>query len=761
MITLKNYQDKAVTALLEDTFASLQLPGARHKMVFKAPTGAGKTVTMAAYLNQLATEIPDRLELPKRKVAFIWFAPNQLHIQSYLSLKDYFAELRTIKPIQFEDVSDGKLQPNEILFINWQSVNKANNTYIKENEQGKDLIKFIYAAMLDDTEIVCILDEAHYHANGAKAKKLLQRINAKIEIDVSATPLFKSDYGYTIKRQEVINAEMIKKNVVLNPNLDHNEQAGRELNQVLLDEALKKRDALAAAYEKQGVAINPLLLIQLPNDSKTESALDRKLIEEVETYLNYKGLTVQNGRVAVWLSNKKDNLEGIEAKNSMVDVLLFKQAIALGWDCPRAGVLLIFREINQETFGIQTVGRILRMPEQKHYTDGLLNNGYVYTNLSKDIIKIVKEDIDYIVQNVAKRVERYEEITLDSTFVNTRLTRNRLSSKFRKCVYEAAENYFNFSLNPDDLGTTTPQAYNLERLREMMIEINVDVIEIPIPRDVQIAVEEGATIVEDQEKFAKTQNELNMLFRQFCRNNVGGYAKADSTPILELGLKMLFEDYLAIDEFQAIKMMLFEQNKTKFIELIDQALQLHQILLEQKAAKATKRTEHSVWDVPVERIYNEHYQLRKAKKHALEPFYEQFKASNPEKHFVEFLEANKDHIDWWYKNGDKNKEDFAVDYLDINEVQRGFFVDFVIKLNSGIIALFDTKTLDSDPNFVKKHNALNAYVAAKTTAKKPLIGGVIVPKGQQGNRIWKYCDNQIDNSNDTTGWVSFEPSLHN
>lgn len=759
MITLKDYQEKAVKGLLEDTFAALKLPGAQNKMVFKAPTGAGKTVTMAAYLNQLALEIPDRLDLPKRKVAFIWFAPNQLHLQSYLSLKDYFSELRTIKPIQFEDISDGKLQPNEILFVNWQSVNKKNNTYIKENEQGKDLIKFIYAAMLDDTEIICILDEAHYHATGKKAKKLLQKISAKIEIDVSATPLFKSDYGYTIKRQEVIDDEMIKKNVVLNPNLDHTTQDGRSLNHVLLDEALKKREELALAYEKLGVAINPLLLIQLPNDSKVESALDKQLIDEVETYLDYKGITTQNERLAVWLSKTKTNLDGIEGENSPVDVLLFKQAIALGWDCPRAAVLLIFREIKQETFGIQTVGRILRMPEQKHYTDNRLNNGYVYTNLSRDVITIVKEDIDYIVQNTAKRIESYEDIALDSTFINTRLTRNRLSSKFRKCVYQVAEDYFNFSRNPEKLKNQSVEEYNTARLREIMVETNVDVIEIPIPKDVQIAVEEGATIVEDKEKFAKTQSELNVLFRQFCRNNVGGYAKADSTPVLELGLKMLFEDYLSTDEFKAIKIILFEQNKTKFIELIDQALTLHQKLLEQEAAKKSKRVEHTKWDVPAERIYNEHYHNRKSPLHALKPFYEFNKASNPERNFVEFLDKNDQHIEWWYKNGDKNKEDFSVTYEDKNDILRGFYVDFVIKLKNGTIALFDTKTLDSDPDFVNKHNALNDYLGNKTTKAKPLIGGVLVPKGKEENRIWKYCDNKIEKANDTTGWVSFEPSM--
>ncbi|MBS0645447.1 MAG: DEAD/DEAH box helicase family protein, partial [Verrucomicrobia bacterium] len=53
MITLKTYQQEAVEGLVKDTFKLLKGPGARQKMVFKAPTGAGKTVTMAAYLNRL------------------------------------------------------------------------------------------------------------------------------------------------------------------------------------------------------------------------------------------------------------------------------------------------------------------------------------------------------------------------------------------------------------------------------------------------------------------------------------------------------------------------------------------------------------------------------------------------------------------------------------------------------------------------------------------------------------------------------------
>lgn len=759
MITLKTYQQEAVEGLVKDTFKLLKGPGARQKMVFKAPTGAGKTVTMAAYLNRLCEELPDKLDIAQRQVAFIWIAPNQLHLQSFNSLKNYFAELRSIKPMQFEDITDGRIKPNEVLFLNWQSVNKEGNLYIKENESDKTLVSYINQARLHDTEVIVILDEAHLFASrGRAAQELLQKIYAKIEIDVSATPMYTSDYGYTIKRADVVEAEMIKQGVILNPKLDAHNQQGRSLEQVLMELALKKKEELAAAYKKLGVNINPLLLIQLPNDSKTESVRDNEIKEEVITWLEVKGITTKNNRLAVWLSNEKTNLDDIEKPDSMVDVLLFKQAISLGWDCPRAAVLLIFREIQQETFTIQTVGRILRMPEQKHYPDATLNYGYVYTDLSKDQIIIVQDDMDYIVQNKAIRIQNYNAVGLRSYYINTRLSRNRLSSKFRKCMYEAAEEFFEVTLDPEKAGTEGLSVYNNKKLQAKFIECNIDNIEIPIPKDVQIEVEVGSTEVKNMEKFAKTQSELDILFRQFCRNHVGSYAKIDSTPVLELALKMFFEEYLSMIEFQAVKIILYEQNKPRFIEVIDRALEKHENLLQQKAASASKKVEESEWDVPPEKIYNDNYQEKTAPTHALEPFYEYKSASNPEKNFVQFLETHKAHIEWWYKNGDKNKEDFAVTYANRNGVTSGFYVDFVIKLKKGPIALLDTKTPDSDPEFCNKHNALHEYIQEQNKTGKNLLGGIIVPKGEG---VWKYCDNPITNATDTTGWISFDPALVN
>ena len=93
MITLKKYQDEAVDTLLQNTYKLLNRAGVRIPLIFKAPTGAGKTIMMAAFLNKLCEELPEKLELEKRKAAFVWIAPNKLYIQSYRSLKNYFSKM--------------------------------------------------------------------------------------------------------------------------------------------------------------------------------------------------------------------------------------------------------------------------------------------------------------------------------------------------------------------------------------------------------------------------------------------------------------------------------------------------------------------------------------------------------------------------------------------------------------------------------------------------------------------------------------------
>ena len=762
MILLKKYQDQAVNDLSEKLFKLLKKPNARHNLIFKAPTGAGKTIMMAAFLNQFCEELPNRYDLEKRKAAFIWIAPNKLYIQSYNALKGYFAEMRSIKPIFFEDISDNELQPSEVLFLNWESINKDKNLMVKDNESGKTLFNFINKAKLNDTEIIVIIDEEHMFANTKTAKRaneVLQKIYPKIEIRVSATPTTNSDYRTLVERQDVIAEEMIKEGIILNPALDTIVQQGRSLEEILLEQALAKREELRQASESLGVKINPLLLIQLPNDtSDNNTADDEKYIDVVLQNLEYNyNITVNNNKLAVWLSGRKDNVEDIEKPDNMVEVLLFKQAIALGWDCPRAGVLLIFRELKSTTFTIQTVGRILRMPEQKHYPNPLLNQGYVFTNLSKNQIEIVKDDMSYITMNKARRIENYVPVQLNSTYVNTRIVRNRLGATFRKALYEIAE--LNWELKRE-MGSDHFFETNKQLLKKRFINTDINTIEIVIPENLRLTGEEEIVLVNEKVKFAKTPSELARLFHSFCRSLIAPYAAVDSTPVLEGGMKYFFEDYFGIIEYDAIKIMLYDQNQPIFIELIEKAKERYQEMQEQKANNATKDVQNYEWEVPIERIYNELYEEKEAvQSHALEPFYEYNRASKPEVKFAAFLEENKENLHWWYKNGEKAKEHFAVPYIDYLGKQSLFYVDFVILSKTNVTCLFDTKTAGSDPaNAHLKHNALVDFIAVRNSKGLKTIGGILIEKSPNNISTWWYCNNKIANTKDTTGWDMFKPA---
>src|SRR5690606_20457800 len=121
--------------------------------------------------------------------------------------------------------------------------------------------------------------------------------------------------------------------------------------------------------------------------------------------------------------------------------LIFKQAIALGWDCPRAQILLMFREIKSVTFEIQTVGRILRTPEARHYENIALDRAYVYTNLDKIAIRDDKDSREIFQVYVSHRKENYKEVKLPSVYLK-RIDYGDLTLKFRNIFFKEANNYF-------------------------------------------------------------------------------------------------------------------------------------------------------------------------------------------------------------------------------------------------------------------------------------------------------------------------------
>jgi len=789
MFELKIYQEEAVRDLYGKVVKMLGYDRPRQKLVLKAPTGSGKTVIASALLEQLTQDLPERYDIATQEAAFIWIAPNHLHEQSYFKMKNFFSLKRSLNTMRWDEIdhSLGYLKHGDILFLNWESINKDNAIIIRDSEQRQNLMDLARSTQIEHhIPIIVIIDEEHMFAgrNAKKSEKVLAAINPKIELRISATPQTTGVQTYEIDREEVVRAQMIKKNVVLNPAVVADESNGLTLNQQLLKLALAQREALKHKYEIIGKRINPLLLIQLPNDDKqTMSDEENQIVEEVTQYLKtYPNITTENHKMAIWLSSKKENLDDIEKEDNMVDVLLFKQAIALGWDCPRAAVLLIFRELQSKTFTIQTVGRILRMPEQRHYSDEALNKGYVYTNLSQDMIEVVQDDMSYMSKYVATRKEGLENVTLEAEIAVDRSPRNRLGSDFKNILIDVFkeewalnEPYLKFDYDFDDIededfddSDSQPGAVHDDPQSEEIMNnrtqagrfINFDVQRIiaVIPKDVTIqAGSAGIYEVKSKAQMARTQSEVERLFYLFCRSHVGSFAKKDSTPVLQNALMRMMEDFFYINEFDAKKIIMHSDNRGEFISIIDKAIHRYQVKKEQERKKAALEKETFTWQIPEVRIYNEDTHTRViAGYHAMQPFYELNRVSSPEQNFRKFLEAHNESIEWWYKNGDSGRDNFSIVYEDKKERKASFYVDFIIKLRNGLICLFDTKTNSSDPLAPQKHKALIDYIEReKESSGIKMIGGILI--GDKYNEEWRYSPTYIDDTESTAGWNTFNP----
>ncbi|MEI7587584.1 DEAD/DEAH box helicase family protein [Runella sp.] len=736
MHLLKDFQDKAVNALLAYTFEALAETPEQVPILLEAPTGSGKTVMMADYLYRLVDELPLQPGL-NPNTAFIWIAPNTLHIQSLKSLQKLYADTAKLRSIDLSELSTNPvLNPRDLLFVNWSSVDGMKKIWRKENETNTNLETLIENTKAQDTQLILVIDEAHLSAfTGPQAIAVRNLIKAKVEVMVTATPNSRPQKTVSISRKKVVDEGMIKKSVRLNIGLDPAKQNSDNVHIHLLRMALEKKNELAAIYDAElgaGV-VNPLLLIQLPSDSVTLSDEDKNIRETLEGLLSMEyGITTNNGRLAVWLSGEQ-NRAGLEDMNGFQDVLIFKQAIAQGWDCPRAAVLVSYRNVQSPNFGIQTVGRILRMPHQKHYQNDMLNYGYVYTNIESNRIKFEPSDADFFNYQIANRQADkdwvYDKLQT-ATIVNDRATAGVLTSVFERKFFNVMEENYNIKELPDFKEVSqeefkTLKQSNLQAMREKFWEFEIDEHQIKIPTDINLDPYEVNAIMlnNDQMKaFSITDAQFGTMFDRFCYDNITRLNRSKSWKKLRETLNHFAEYYLGYNEFEIRKIYLFPQNKEYLVQHIAKALENFEAW-QVKQGNDSRRVVNNDWEVPSTRYFNELYRREKIENHALEPFFEYEKASSPEIALKEFLEKKAAFIDWWYKNGDQGKEHFAVPYNDKKGVKRLFYVDFIIKFKSGKIGLFDTKTKRSDAEAANKHNALLDCLDAenKANTKRELV----------------------------------------
>lgn len=757
MYTLLDFQEKAVNQLQAHVISAIEEQKKQTPVLLKAPTGAGKTVMAAALIERVVDQAHLHPGLDSN-MAFIWFAPNTLHVQSYDSLNKLYEEQRRLNCINLSELSANPvLNPGDLLFANWSSLSSATNIWRKENESNTNLESLIENTRNNDTKIILVIDEAHLSAfTGAQAKAVRELIAADVEILITATPSHIPDRNVVVSRKDVIEQELIKKSVRLNIGLDPSQQNGDNVHVHLLRKAFEKKVELQKLYDEElgaGV-VNPLILIQLPSDSTALSDEDKSIREILEGILasDYQ-ISSNNGRLAIWLSGEKDK-DSIEDLNGLQDVLIFKQAIAQGWDCPRASILVSYRNVRSEDFGIQTVGRILRMPHRKHYHHDDLNHGYVYTNIQTNQIKFVPSDSDYFDKLLAIRQEDKSwdfAVMPTAQMINDRKTSATLTSTFQTIFFNVMENKYGIKQLPDiDLFTPREEdddevkkikEENTQKMIEKGWEFEIDAHQIRIPTDIKVDPYQVDAIQinnGNRKEFAITNEEFRQFFDRFCYDSITRLIKEKSWRKMRETLINFAEYYLQSFEYDARKIYLYPNNKAIVLDDIRVALEKFDAW-QQAIGNERRRVEYSDWQIPKERYYSEKHIKEEIENHALFPFYEQNGASNPEKLFKQFLIDHADKIKYWYKNGDSGREHFAIDYVDSNGVKRLFYVDFIVVTMDNRIGLFDTKTLKSDIVDANKHNALRKWMRNNG---EQYFGGILIPVETAG--VWKFYYSNFD-----------------
>lgn len=430
MKELKNYQLEAINQLMVFTNLYLNTPK-NETIVFQSPTGSGKTITMSRYILELTEKSIEDL-------CFLWISigKGDLQVQSYKSVKKEIGD--SIECSLLEDEFFGSrdiINQNEIVFVNWEKIrtkdrktNEFKNTLMKDWEQNN------FPTILKNThsnrKIILIIDESHSSATTERAMEIRDEIiSPDLTIEMSATPVFTAENmnaRVVVEPTDVINEGMIKKEIIINDKIAkiiEKEESEKTSERLVLESAYYKEEELKERYKnafknnETKELITPLTLIQIPNSSYGEAKK-----EVIEKFLSEKGITTENGKLAVWLSDEKinDSFDTLNTIDSKVEYLIFKMAIDTGWDCPRAQILLKFREVNSIVFEVQTVGRILRMPEAKHYNDEILNRAFVYSNIQSIAIKKEVYNPNIIKSYSSKVKEEYkpiEENIKDNPFI--------------------------------------------------------------------------------------------------------------------------------------------------------------------------------------------------------------------------------------------------------------------------------------------------------------------------------------------------------
>jgi len=377
-IAAKQYQREAVdTALTIFRYAESQLrqaPDARERpagsayngcVLLEAPTGSGKTL-MAGMIAEAFSRVDQE---GNARLLWFWFTPFKgLVDQARDVLKQAFPGLR-VRDLQTDRVTRNA-RSGDLFVTTWAAVaanDKGSRRARQDGDSALSLDEFIAQLREDGFRIGAVVDEAHhtfFKAGGESVKFYREVLSPDYTLMVTATPndrdvaLFKRETGIaeihrnTVSRRSAVEAGLIKEGVTSIAFLAGPDQRALvDFAQTALREAWTTHQRIRADLRAAGIDLVPLMLVQVGNDDQA--------VGKARTLLT--GLGVPDDAIASYTAKEPNNDLLAVALDERKEVLIFKVAVALGFDAPRAFVLASLRGAKDTDFGIQVVGRILRV----------------------------------------------------------------------------------------------------------------------------------------------------------------------------------------------------------------------------------------------------------------------------------------------------------------------------------------------------------------------------------------------------------------
>lgn len=351
-------------------------------LLIEAPTGAGKTLIAGTMVEKFSHE---------ERVVWFWFAPFKGVVgQTAAFLREQFHGLR-LRELADDRATDLSRQ-GDVFVTTWQTVAtrvKDKRNVRKEAETNPSIDTLVEQLRTQGFRIGVVVDEAHHgFGEGTQASKFFKDVlRPEYTVLITATPddndvkVFEKAMGVAelhrirVSRTDAMEAGLIKRGVKCAAYfVDPAKQALVDLEGTALRDGVAAHRQLKRKLAEMKVPVVPLLLVQAHSEDKS--------VEKVKARLLRMGF--QEEQLAVHTAEEPDADLLSLAHDDRREVLIFKMAVALGFDAPRAWTLVSMRASRDPDFGVQLVGRILRVHRllqgraQVNKVPDELSYGYVF-----------------------------------------------------------------------------------------------------------------------------------------------------------------------------------------------------------------------------------------------------------------------------------------------------------------------------------------------------------------------------------------------